>query len=134
MEFLIGMADDIMKALYKITKGYRNGRDDYYVKADVEIMKDKDERNDFLERLGEATDGGHNYGYTMTPVRIKKLPKGKHLWIPCHLRRKKYKIIFWHPFEKYNMEMTKYFRNDSYAEFFAEGLRAGGCEKVKVMK
>jgi len=62
---------------YKITKYFKGGFNICYAgMSDRKQMK----RNCWeyqLEEFGEATDGGHNYGYRITAVRVKSIPRGK---------------------------------------------------------
>ena len=61
--------------IYELTKTYRNGSKVFY----IELAKDEELTDDILESIGDATEGGQNYGYTITPRRIRKLPKGARL-------------------------------------------------------
>ena len=63
------------KSFYEVTKHYRNGADKYYIEI---YMKDLTEY--LLERIGEHTKGGSEYGYNITTKKIKKLPKGAELF------------------------------------------------------
>lgn len=63
------------KVLYRVTKSYQGGSADYYVKVYPKDMGDY-----LLERIGENTSGGHNYGYGIKAFPIKNLPKGAKLF------------------------------------------------------
>ena len=62
---------------YKIVKCFQGGRDEYFATMPSRQKLEKQNKREQLESWGEHTNGGHNYGYTITINRIKKLPKGK---------------------------------------------------------
>jgi len=71
--------------LYKITKKYRNGKDEYFIRLD----KGEKVTEEMLESIGDATDGGSNYGYTVDAEPIKRLPKGATL-LPREVKTRLY--------------------------------------------
>ena len=62
------------KAFYRVKKSFRNSCDVYYIKVYPSELNEY-----MLERIGEHTSGGNNYGYSIKTRKIKKLPKGAKL-------------------------------------------------------
>lgn len=57
-------------SIFKLTKTYRNTNDVYYVKATETPCKD------LLEEIGDATNGGHTYGYHIEAEEVERIPYG----------------------------------------------------------
>ena len=68
--------------LFRIDKTFQGGKDLYYVK--LPKTPEKKQWPYILERIGENTNGGHNYGYRVDAhlSRKKEVPKELILKIP----------------------------------------------------
>ena len=60
---------------YEIKKSYRNCCDTYY----IALNDDEDVSEDMLDSIGENTNGGENYGWTVESAEIKNLPPNEKL-------------------------------------------------------
>ena len=56
--------------IYKITKEYRNASDVYY----IELNDNEEFTKSMAESIGENTNGGHNYGYTIKNEMVNDIP------------------------------------------------------------
>lgn len=56
---------------YEVTKFVRGGSHKYYIKILPSELNDN-----LLESIGENTDGGHSYGYSLKAKKIPCLPAG----------------------------------------------------------
>ncbi|MDO8641770.1 MAG: hypothetical protein Q7R33_09585 [Nitrosarchaeum sp.] len=66
---------------FKIKKCFQGGESIFFAKMSSLKFMPKDNWQDQLESWGEATHGGHNYGYRIYCKRIKNLPKGKKIFL-----------------------------------------------------
>jgi len=75
----------IKHIVYRVVKGFRGGRTTYYaIMPAGKQVKRGYWQSDILPAWGEATPGGHNYGYSIKATRVKAIPKGTHML--CRLK------------------------------------------------
>lgn len=56
---------------HKVTKSFKGGRDEYQIRIPKGVRLSKDDWASVLEWIGENTDGGHAYGYSMNTKRLR---------------------------------------------------------------
>src|ERR1035437_720631 len=75
------MADDVVIAevgsWYLFEKHFRGGMGRYAMKITPEIKQWFETEETLMEYIGENTDGGSNYGYTIYPKLYKRKPPNK---------------------------------------------------------
>ena len=63
---------------HKVTKFFKGGRDNFQIAVPLGIKLSKGEWETLLEWIGENTNGGHAYGYSLKtrrlPSKSKSLP------------------------------------------------------------
>lgn len=72
---LIGEQPKTKGQVYKITKNYQGGQGIYYAVLPEGKVPQEGSFKPQLEDWGEATNGGHNYGYRIKMRRVKNIPK-----------------------------------------------------------
>lgn len=61
--------------IYKITKSFQGGMNIYYATI-AKDMKIRESAWDYqLDEFGEATIGGHGYGYRIVVNKVRKIPE-----------------------------------------------------------
>lgn len=56
---------------HKVTKHYKGGVSEFQIRLPSGVKLSKDDWECVLEWLGENTDGGHAYGYSMQTRKLK---------------------------------------------------------------
>lgn len=57
---------------HKVTKFYKGGRSMFQIAVPKGVRLSKDDWETILEWLGENTNGGHSYGYSMNTRRLRR--------------------------------------------------------------
>lgn len=60
------------RSWYEVTKFYKGGRSVFQIAIPKGVRLTKGERETLLEWLGDNTNGGHNYGYTINTRRLRR--------------------------------------------------------------
>lgn len=59
---------------YKLTKSYKGGRGEFQIRVPAARLN-KDDWECIFEWIGEHTDGGHAYGYSINATRLRRQSK-----------------------------------------------------------
>ncbi len=61
-----------MKVWIKLVKHFKGGEHIDYMLVDSKSIKTNAQEQELMENWGENSDGGHNYGYRVDMVRLKR--------------------------------------------------------------